>query len=373
MELIKNGLVLDSKMLKFYEKDVLIEDNKIISMGEVDEKSVDAKVIDAKDCYVIPTFFDIHTHGAVGEDFLTAEVENYDKLLNYYEKNATKSIYATTVTASNEKVISAVKRIKEASKRNNKVNIEGIHIEGPFISTKCPGCHMMSEIRNPNMKELDEICEAADGLKLRITVAPELPGAEEFIKESVKRGINIGIGHSNADSETVKKAFSWGANVMIHLYNAMSPLHHRKAGCVGVGLASNAYTELIVDGKHVDRDVVMLTYKVKGNDRLVLITDSMQAAGMPDGNYEIGGIKVIKENDMVKTSDGTLAGSTLNLLDAVKNLTDFSTATLAEAIVCASLNPAKVVGIDSITGSIECGKRADIAILNKDLIVKKVC
>jgi len=372
MRLIKNGLVLDSNMLKFYENDVLIENDKIMMVGKLDETSLDVEIIDGKGSYVIPAFFDIHTHGAVGEDFLTAEVSNYDKLLNYYESNATKSIYATTVTASNENVISAVKRIREASSKNNKVHIEGIHIEGPFISRECPGCHMLSEIRNPNLKELDEICEAANGMKLRITIAPELPGAEEFIKESIKRGINIGIGHSNADSETVKKALSWGANVMIHLYNAMSPLHHRKAGCVGIGLASNVYTELIVDGKHVNEEVVMLTYKVKGNDKLVLITDSMQAAGMPDGEYEIGGIKVIKEKDMVKTYDGTLAGSTLNLLDAVKNLTKFSTATLAEAVVCASLNPAKVVGMDKITGSIECGKRADIVVLNNDLTVKTV-
>lgn len=372
MILIKNGLVHDANMLNFYKNDVLVDNGKIQSIGKLDGVAIDAQIIDATDCYVIPSLFDIHTHGAMGEDFLTAEVENFDKLLSYYEKNATKSIYATTVTTSNENIISAIKRIKEGTRKNNKVNIEGIHIEGPFISRECPGCHMISEIRNPSIKELDDICEAAIGMKLRITVAPELEGAEEFIKEAVKRGINIGIGHSNADSETVKKALSWGANVMIHLYNAMSPLHHRKAGCVGVGLASNAYTELIVDGKHVNNDVVMLTYKVKGSDKLVLITDSMQAAGMPDGEYEIGGIKVIKENDMVKTYDGTLAGSTLNLLDAVKNLTEFSTATLAEAVVCASLNPAKVVGMDKITGSIECGKRADIAILNNDLSVRAV-
>jgi len=372
MRLIKNGLVLDSNMLKFYENDVLIENEKIVKIGKIDEKSIDAEIVDAKNNYVIPALFDIHTHGAMGEDFLTAKLENYDKLLKYYENNATKSIYATTVTASKEKVISAVKTIREASKIKSNVHIEGIHIEGPFISRECPGCHMISEIRNPDIKGLDEICEAADGLKLRITVAPELPGAEEFIKEAVKRGINIGIGHSNADSETVKKALSWGANVMIHLYNAMSPLHHRKAGCVGIGLASSAFTELIVDGKHVNPDVVTLTYKVKGSKELVLITDSMQAAGMPDGEYEIGGIKVVKENDMVKTIDGTLAGSTLNLLDAVKNLMKFSTATLAEAVVCASLNPAKVVGMDKVTGSIECGKRADIVILGKDLTMNSV-
>ncbi len=368
--LIKNGLVLDSHMCKFYEKDVLIRDDKIIDIGKFDD--VNDEVIDAKNCYVIPSFMDIHTHGAMGEDFLTVSEENFDKLLKHYENHGVKTIYATTVTAPHETIVSAVKRIKNASKKNNKVRIEGIHIEGPYISKECPGCHMISEIRKPDLKELDDICEAADGLKLRITVAPEEIGAEEFIKEAVKRGINIGIGHSNADAETVKKAFSWGANVMIHLFNAMSPLHHRKAGCVGIALASDVFTELIVDGKHVNPDVVALTYKVKGAKELVLITDSMQAAGMPDGEYEIGGVKVIKENDMVKTKEGALAGSTLNLLDAVKNLTKFSTATLAEAVVCASQNPAKVVGINNITGSIEVGKRADITILNNDLSLKKI-
>ncbi|MBQ7667975.1 MAG: N-acetylglucosamine-6-phosphate deacetylase [Clostridia bacterium] len=368
--LIKNGLVLNSNMLKFYENDVLIRDGKIIDIGKFD--NLDEEIIDAKNDYVIPSFIDIHTHGAMGEDFLTVADENFDKLLKHYENHATKTIYATTVTAPHETIVSAVKRIAVAAKRNNKVKIEGIHVEGPYISTACPGCHMISEIRKPNLKELDDICEAADGLKLRITVAPEEEGAEEFIKEAVKRGINIGIGHSNADAETVKKAFSWGSNVMIHLFNAMSPLHHRKAGCVGIALASDVFTELIVDGKHVNPDVVALTFKVKGAKELVLITDSMQAASMPDGEYEIGGVKVTKENDMVKTKEGALAGSILNLLDAVKNLTNFTTASLAEAVVCASLNPAKVVGIDDVTGSIEVGKRADIAILDSNLSLKKL-
>ena len=363
MILIKNGLVLNSIKKEFRKQDILIEDNKIKDIGNID---ADYKIVDATDKYVIPSFIDIHTHGAMGVDFLNATSNNSEKLLSHYFDYATKTIYATTVTASENQILDAIKNIKEISKQN-KINIEGIHIEGPFISKDAPGCHKISEIRLPTISELDKLCEAADGLKLRITVAPELDGAEEFIKEAVKRGINIGIGHSAADGETVKKALSWGANVMIHLYNAMTPLHHRKPGCVGIGLSSEAYTEIICDGHHVNPDVIDLTYKLKGTDKLVLITDSMEATGMPNGKYSIGGIDVYMKDDVVTTENGTLAGSTLNMLQAVKNLMKFANTTLADAIVCASLTPAKVVGIDDITGSIEIGKRADISILDKEL------
>jgi len=363
MILIKNGLVLDSKKKEFIKQDVLIENNKIKDIGNI---NADCEIIDAADKYVIPSFIDIHTHGAMGVDFLNAALDNSDALLGHYLDHATKTIYATTVTAPEGQILNAIKNIKEISKQN-KINIEGIHVEGPFISKDAPGCHKISEIRLPTISELDKICEAADGLKLRITVAPELNGAEEFIKEAVKRGINIGIGHTIADGETAKKALSWGANVMIHLYNTMTPLHHRKPGCVGIGLSSDAYTEIICDGYHINPDVIDLTYKVKGTDKLVLITDSMEATGMPNGKYSIGGIDVYMKDDVVKTETGALAGSTLNMLTAVKNLMKFADVPLADAIICASLTPAKVVGIDDVTGSIEIGKRADISILDKEL------
>lgn len=365
MIVIKNGLVLDSIKKEFIKKDILIEDNKIKDIGNI---NADCKIIDATDKYVIPSFIDIHTHGAKGVDFLNATISNSSKLLSHYIEHATKTIYATTVTAPETQILSAIKNIKEISKQS-KINIEGVHVEGPFISKNAPGCHKISEIRLPTISELDKICEAADGLKLRITVAPEIDGAECFIKEAVKRGINIGIGHSAADSETVKKAIFWGANVMIHLYNAMTPLHHRKPGCVGIGLSSDVFTEIICDGHHVNPDVINLTYKIKGTDKLVLITDSMEATGMPNGKYSIGGIDVYMKDDIVTTENGTLAGSTLNMLNSVKNLMQFANAPLEDAIICASLTPAKVVGIDNITGSIEIGKRADISILDKDLLV----
>lgn len=363
MFLIKNGFVLDSNKKEFVKQNILIENNIVKEIGTT---NFDGEIIDATNCYVIPSLIDIHTHGAMGVDFLNATVANSSSLLNHYENHATKTIYATTVTAPENQILTAIKNIKKISK-NSKINIEGIHIEGPFISKDAPGCHKISEIRLPTISELDKICESADGLKLRITVAPEIDGAEQFIKESVKRGINIGIGHSAADGETVKKALSWGANVMIHLYNAMTTLHHRKPGCVGIGLSSDAYTEIICDGHHVNPDIINLTYKVKDSDKLVLITDSMEATGMPNGKYSIGGIDVFMKDKIVTTENGTLAGSTLNMLDAVKNLMKFANVSLADAIICGSLTPAKVVGIDNITGSIEVSKRADISILDKEL------
>lgn len=366
MYIIKNGLVLDSENIRFYKSNILVDDNnKIVKISN--DITEECRVVDAEGKYVIPAFIDIHTHGGMGFDFLDASVEEIGKILQFYEKNGTKTVYATTVTAPKDTILTAIKNIVEASKLYKNVTIEGIHIEGPFISLKQPGCHMVSQIRKPTIRELDEMRNVAGDMKLKITVAPEVDGAMEFIKEAVKRGINIGIGHSDSDNETAKMALSLGANTFIHTYNAMTGLHHRKPGCVGVALLSDAYTEIISDGYHVNPDVVSLTYKVKGTDKLVLVTDSMQAAGMLDGKYSIGGIDVYMKDDMVKTADGVLAGSTLNLHKAVRNLMKFSGATLEDAVICATRNPAKAVGIYNEVGSIEVGKRADFVILDKDL------
>lgn len=370
MYLVKNGMILESEKMRFYNGDILVDDNKIVKIS--DSIEADCEVIDANGNYVVPAFIDIHTHGGMGVDFLDASVDEIGKLLNYYERLGTKTLYATTVTSSKANILRAIRNIVSASKVYKNVTIAGIHIEGPFISEKQPGCHMISEIRKPTISELDEICEAAQGIKLKITVAPEVEEAETFIKEAVKRGINIGIGHSNADSETAKAALLWGANTMIHTFNAMSGLHHRKPGCVGIALLSDAYTEVISDGYHVNPDVVKLMYKVKGTDRLVLITDSMQAAGMSNGKYAIGGIDVYMKDEVVTTEDGTLAGSTLNLHKAVKNLMQFAGADLEEAVVCATRNPAKAVGIYDVVGSIDIGKRADMLILDRDLKIQRV-
>lgn len=368
MYIIKNGMVLDSETIRFYRSNILVDDNNKILEISNDIKG-DYNTIDVKGKYVIPAFIDVHTHGGMGFDFLDASVEEIGEILKYYEKNGTKTVYATTVTAPKETILNAIKNIKEAAKLYKNVTIAGIHIEGPFISTKQPGCHMISEIRKPTIQELDEICEAAGDIKLKITVAPEVDGAEEFIKEAVARGINVGIGHTNADSEITKKAINLGANTMIHTYNTMTGLHHRKPGCVGAALLSDVYTEIIADGYHVHPDVVSLTYKVKGTDRLILVTDSMQAAGMPDGKYAIGGIDVVMKEDVVKTEDGVLAGSTLNLHRAVRNLMNFSGATLAEAVICATRNPAMAVGIYDKVGSIDVGKRADFVILDENFFI----
>lgn len=366
MYIIKNGLILDSENIRFYKSNILIDDEgKIYKISN--DLNENCEVIDAYGKYIIPAFIDIHTHGVVGYDFLDASVEEIGKMLEYYEKNGVKTIYPTIVTASKDKILTAIRNIVEASKLYNNVTIVGIHIEGPFISIKQPGCHMISEIRRPTIRELDEICAVAGNMKLRFTIAPEVEGAEEFIKEAISRGINIGIGHSDADSETAKKAITLGANTMIHTFNAMSPLHHRKPGCVGVALLSDVFAEIIADGYHVNPDVVKLAYKVKGTDRLVLITDSMQATGMANGKYSIGGIDVYMKDDVVTTKEGVLAGSTLNLYKAVKNLMNFTGATLAEAVVCATKNPAKAVGIYNEMGSIEVGKKADFIILDENL------
>lgn len=323
--------------------------------------------IDITGLRVIPGLIDIHTHGAVGYDFISASPSDIEAVAGFFAQNAVTSFFPTTITAPIETITAAIKNIKDAS-RITSINsaIEGIHIEGPYISADYRGVHDPSFIKLPDIKQFDNIRSiTGDELKLIFTMAPELTGGIEFIIHAAANGGIISIGHSGGDSYIVKEAIHNGAVSFTHLFNGMKGINHREPGVAGTALNSDSFVELICDGQHVCPDIINLVYKIKGEDRIVLVTDSMQAAGLGDGDYDFGGMLTRVRKGVAKNNEGRLASSTLTLFEAVKNIMEFTGISLEKAVRMASLNPAKVTGLDKVTGSIECGKRADLAVIDE--------
>jgi N-acetylglucosamine-6-phosphate deacetylase len=376
MEILKGGKYLTPNG-GFCDGDIVIQGTEIVSVGKPFTARDTDTVTDIKGLCVIPGLVDIHTHGAMGIDVSVDSTEKIVELSKFYAKNGVTTFMPTTMTAAQNDIISAAKNIKEASESQNiGASIIGIHAEGPYIDPKRGGCHKRDLIRLPKKEEAAEVKEAlGKNLKFRETVAPEMEGAIPFIKYMKDNGGYVSIGHTDADFKTCCEALEAGANSFTHTFNAMSGLHHREPGAVGAAFVSDdAYCELICDGIHVNRAVVNVLKRAKTVEKVILITDSMPVTGLSDQTILFGGIKVIVKDHIARTEDGTLAGSTLLLKNAVKNFAEFADVSFEDAVRCASINPAKAIGADNIIGSIEVGKRADLVILDKDReIVSTYC
>ncbi|HBE13743.1 MAG TPA: N-acetylglucosamine-6-phosphate deacetylase [Clostridiales bacterium] len=363
--LLKNAQILDTTMRRFFQGDLRIQDGTISAVGSSLTAENGEEVVDIGGNHLIPGLVDIHSHGAAGEDAMLSSPEKLIAMARHYAAHAVTTLFPTVLTGTRAELNEAMKRIVSAAHlKKNPVTFAGVHIEGPYLSDKRPGCHDISLLKSPDEAEFEEWLSILGKIKAYVTIAPELPGAMDLIEKYTKRGVTFSIGHSDATGAVCREALSRGVGSFTHLYNAMRPLHHRESGVVGTALCTDAYAELICDGVHIDRDVVNMTYRIKGVDKLILVTDSMQAAGMPDGRYKLGSLDVTVENSIAWLSPGTLAGSTLNLLDAIKNLMDFSGASLADAVICATRNPAKAAGLYDKIGSLEKGKDADLAVLD---------
>ncbi len=357
----------------FIKGDLLFD--KIIKSEELGNKGHEEIFnIDITGLKVIPGLIDIHTHGAVGYDFISASPADIAAAAGFFAKNAVTSFFPTTITAPMGTILTAVKNIVDASHITSiDSTIAGVHIEGPYISPGYRGVHDPSFIRLPDIKQFDLIKSILDDeLTLLFTVAPEIPGGMEFIKYAVINSGTISIGHSGADGCIVKEAINNGAVSFTHLFNGMKGINHREPGVAGTALNSDCFVELICDGQHVCPDIIDLVYKIKGDDRIVLVTDSMQAAGQGDGDYTFGGMLTKVRNGAARNSDGRLAGSTLTLYQSVKNIMKYTGIPLEKAVRMVSLNPARVTGIDKITGSIDYGKRADLAVIDEYLNIRYV-
>lgn len=318
-------------------------------------------------CFVIPGMIDVHTHGRAGGNFASASAEGLALLRESYAASGTTSVFATIDTVPFEEMVGAVEgAARSAAEDTSGCSIDGIHLEGRYLNPARRGAHNPALLAPPDTAELERLLGAAGGLPARVSFAPELEGGREFLARALALGATAGIGHSDCTYEGALDALSAGASFFTHTYNAMSPFTHRSPGAVGAALLSDAYTELICDGFHLHPAAVKLASRLKSPDKIILITDSMPAAGKGDGVYGLAGMTVTVKNGRAINSEGAIAGSTLDLLDGLFNYCSFTGTPLEDAIPLATENPARQAGIYGFTGSLETGKRADFCVLAPD-------
>lgn len=368
MKYIKNGkVILPDAIL---ENVVLAYDDKICGFTTVEEIPADGEVIDANGGYVAPGLVDIHIHGYLGEDTSDGNADGIFKMANGIMKNGVTSWCPTTMTVSSEEINAAlevVRSLKEKSKTWQGAEILGVNLEGPYINPNKKGAQAGEHIKKPDAQF---IIENADIISVA-TMAPEMENGCEAIKEICENcDVRVSIGHSDATFEEAMAGIDAGATHVTHLFNAQTPLHHRNPGVVGAGLLENVTTELIADTFHVHQGLFELIARIKG-DNLVLITDCTRAGGMPDGEYTLGGQKIIVKGIQCLLEDGTIAGSVLKLNNAVKNFRDNTNLPFWKIVSAASLAPARAIGVDSRKGSLEAGKDADIIITDGDFNILK--
>lgn len=341
---------------------------KVGSHGEFREYSTSGHdVFDARGLMLVPGFVDIHVHGGGGHDVLEGTYEAVAAMCRAHALHGTTSMIPTTMAARHEDLLGAVRAVADAAKRGTGgADVLGVHLEGPWINPDSRGAQALEMIRPPSVAELDRLIEESGGLARITTVAPELEGAREFIEAAVARGVRVSLGHSLASFEEAMHAVRSGATHVTHAFNAMSGLHHRSPGMVGAVLACDDLTaEAILDGFHLHPAAAAVLYKCKGVDKLALVTDATMAAGMPEGEYELGGQRVTYEGGAVKLPSGNLAGSALTLDRAVRRAMDDLGVSLAQAVAMASSVPAMVAGVDDRKGSIENGKDADLVLIDE--------
>lgn len=359
--IIKGGSVFTEQGI-FEEKDIFIEGNKIVaSLEDVTDKAV----IDAKGMMVLPGLIDVHSHGAYGHDFSDGDAEGLKTILRYEREHGITSYCPTSMTLPKEQLLSIFKTAEGADKAEGCADIAGINMEGPFIDPAKKGAHVEKYIVKPDASFFRE-CNKASGNRIKlVTLAPNMDGANEFIEE-LKDEVKISVGHTMADYDVTKKAIEMGAAHVTHLYNAMPPLSHREPGVIGAAFDSEScMVELISDGYHIHPSVIRAAFAMFGDERVVLISDSMMATGMENGTYELGGQTVIMKDRKAVLEDGTLAGSATNLFDCMKKAISFGVPKAA-AIFAATRNPAKSIGIYDRVGSITVGKAANLLLVDSN-------
>lgn len=345
--------------------DIKIENGKISEIGIFNENGEDKSGLIA-----LPGFVDVHIHGAGGGDASDALPESLDKITNALAKNGVTSFCPTTMTLPKDKLIQIVSVIADYKSKGAK--IAGINLEGPFISYAKKGAQNGEFVRKGTIEEFDELYNASKGLVKLITIAPEAFSSDEFIKY-VSKKCSVSIGHTSADSAETRMALDNGAKHFTHLYNAMTPMTHRSAGVAGTALDSNAFCEIICDGGHICPSVLRNTFKILGEDRAVVISDSMRAAGLGEGEFELGGQQVFvhKNGKYAVLEDGTIAASISNVFEEFKNLLSFGI-DFKTALKACTINPARAICADNKIGSIAVGKCADIIFVDENLDLKEV-
>ena len=351
------------------EGSVVVEDGRIAEVSE--GKAPQGRVLDFEGCYVVPGFVDIHVHGGAGEDVMDASAGGLDRLSLFLAAGGVTSFLATTNTDSQERTLKAVREIGEAAKRGTRgARLLGLHMEGPYISMERSGAQNRAHIRLPALDELGQASLEAGGSLRMVTLAPEVDGALEAVRWLASRGIVPAAGHTDATYDEARAGIEDGIRHASHLFNGMRSLHHREPGLVGAALDDERVTvELIADCYHIHPAVLRIVARLKGTARTALVSDSIAAAGLPDGDYSLGGMKVAVRHGKSLLESGILAGSTIRLCDAVRNMVKKADVPLREAVEMASTTPARVAGAADRRGSIAPGMDADITVLDRGLSV----
>ncbi len=320
---------------------------------------------------VLPGFIDGHIHGAGGSDALDGKQAISD-IAHYVVKEGTTSFLATTCTESEERTLSAMTAVKEYRAENaaTGARVLGAHLEGPFLCPKYKGAQNPDYLIAPNKEWTQKMIDASGNAVRQVTVAPEREGSLDLISFLVSKKIVASIGHTAATYAQICDAIDAGASNVTHTYNAQSSLHHRDVGTVGAALLHDCLqTELIADTIHVSVPAMQLLFRCKPCDKVTLITDGVRAKGCPDGPMELGGIQAEVKNGEARLPDGTLAGSTLHMNVALKNVVEKVGVPFLQAVDCATIHPARQLGFADEIGSIAVGKRADFAVLDEDFSV----
>lgn len=363
--IIKNVLVYGEDEV-FHQGEVIVENGKIVS------EAVDSNdVVDGQGGYVIPGLVDIHFHGCVGADMCDGSAEAIDEIARYEASIGVTSMAPATMTVSAQELHEIM---KTAAAHPNKVGAKlvGINMEGPFISEAKKGAQAAEHIRKCDVELFHALQKDAAGLIKLVDIAPEIEGAMEFI-DAVKDEVVVSIAHTEADYDTAKEAYDRGARHVTHLYNAMPGFSHRAPGVIGAACdTEKCRVELICDGVHIHPSVVRTTFQMFGSDRMIMISDSMRATGLTDGEYTLGGQPVFVKGNLATLKDGTIAGSATNLMDCIRVAVKDMGIPFETAVKCATMNPAKEIGIYDTCGSITPGKDGDLVILNQDLSLQAV-
>ena len=354
---------------------VVIESGKILSI--IDERQIKLEeynnIINGKGYYLSPGFIDIHNHGNSGFDLMDSTREALDRIGEYHLSKGVTSYLGTVITSSNEDMVKAIENMVTYENSNIRSSLIGIHLEGPYFNLDKKGAQPEKHIKTPNMEDLMGILNLAEDKLKMVSLAPELHNSLDIVKYLKEKNIAISMAHSNATYDEAVAGIENGITIATHLFNGMREFNHREPGIIGACLTDErVYCEIIYDRFHLHDVAVEIALKMKGYDKLILVSDSMMAAGLEDGQYILGGQKVIVDDGKPRLESGSIAGSTLNLQKAVYNMVNYLGVSIPNGVKMASLNPAKAINMDEKIGSIEVGKKADLVLFDEEINIKEV-